>query len=630
MKTPKLLNIFILIALSITIQAQNVGINNTGATPNATALLDLNTGNNFASPKGMGLLIPNVSLISTTDIITVPNPINSLLVYNTNAAMTGGFTGYWYYSTVASAWLPLGNAWLTVGNSGTVDGTNFIGTTDDKPFNIRINNIAAGRIENTTNGNANTFFGYRAGQPNLGAYNSFFGSFAGSQTTGGIYNTGIGSSALQNNTVGMQNTALGFNALIYNTTGGFNVGIGLNALGGNNSGSSNTAVGVAALGNNVAANGNVGIGYWALTNNSASNNVGIGCFAMQHNITGTNNVALGVEALWQGTQSNNNTALGHLALFHDSTGANNNSGMGYEVLYNNFSGSNNVASGYQALFTNVSGSNNTAFGYQADVVSNNLTNATAIGNGAKVSVSNTMVFGNASITDNYFTGNVHATCGILACSDARYKKEIKPLTNLLTNLRKLEPVNYYFKTEQELLKDGISSNAFQGRDDKELQIGFIAQQVEPLFPELVHTDKEGYKSIDYSRLTPILVEAIKEQQQQIDELKKVVAALSSNNIVTATNRIAINLSDKDVAVLNPNTPNPFAEQTVIEYNIPSTANLAQLLFYDAKGKQIKTINITEKGQGQLILFANDLSNGIYNYALIIDGQLIDTKKMIKQ
>jgi hypothetical protein len=629
MKTTKLLNIFVSTALSITIQAQNVGINSTGATPNATALLDLNTGNNFASPKGMGLLVPNVSLTSTTDIITVPGPVNSLLVYNTNVAMAGGFAGYWYYSTSASAWLPLGMAWLTIGNSGTIDGTNFIGTIDDKPFNIRINNTTAGRIENSTNGNANTFFGYRTGQSNSGYSNSFFGCNAGLQNIGGSNNTGIGTSALANNNIGTQNTALGVNALVYNTSGSYNTGIGTGALSVNYTGSLNTAVGVAALAGNNAANSNVAIGYWALTNNSANNNIGIGVFAMQNNKTGTNNVAMGVQALWNSTQSNNNTAIGHEALFHDSTGVNN-SGTGYYVLYNNFSGSNNVASGYQALFTNVSGSNNTAIGYQADVVSNNLSNATAIGNGAKVSVSNTMVFGNASITDNYFTGNVHATCGILTCSDARYKKEIKPISFSLNNLLKLEPVNYYFKTEEELLRDGISSDAFHGMNNKEKQIGFIAQQVEPLFPELVHTDKEGYKSIDYSRLTPILVEAIKEQQQQIDELKKVVASIFSNSSTVATNRMTVNLSDKDVAVLNPNAPNPFAEQTVIEYNIPSTANLAQLLFYDAAGKQIKTVTITGKGQGQLIVFASDLSNGIYSYTLIIDGQLIDTKKMVKQ
>ena len=50
----------------------------------------------------------------------------------------------------------------------------------------------------------------------------------------------------------------------------------------------------------------------------------------------------------------------------------------------------------------------------------------------------------------------------------------------------------------------------------ERQLGFSAQEVEKLFPEVVTTDANGYKSVDYGRLTPVLVEAIKEQQKQID------------------------------------------------------------------------------------------------------------------
>lgn len=70
--------------------SQNVGINTTGALPNASAGLDID----FTSK---GLLVPRVFLSSTTDVATIPAPATSLLVYNTNAAMTGGAVGYWYY-----------------------------------------------------------------------------------------------------------------------------------------------------------------------------------------------------------------------------------------------------------------------------------------------------------------------------------------------------------------------------------------------------------------------------------------------------------------------------------------------------------------------------------------------------
>jgi len=57
------------------------------------------------------------------------------------------------------------------------------------------------------------------------------------------------------------------------------------------------------------------------------------------------------------------------------------------------------------------------------------------------------------------------------------------------------------------------------------QIGFSAQEVEKIFPEVVMTDSKGYKSIDYGKLTPVAVEAIKEQQHEINEMKKQIAEL---------------------------------------------------------------------------------------------------------
>ena len=86
--------------------SQNVGINKTGATPNASAILDLSTGNTH-----VGFLAPQASLVSTTDVATIASPATGLIVYNTNAAMTlGNGVGYYYWS---------GTAWLYLYNSGS-------------------------------------------------------------------------------------------------------------------------------------------------------------------------------------------------------------------------------------------------------------------------------------------------------------------------------------------------------------------------------------------------------------------------------------------------------------------------------------------------------------------------------
>ena len=135
------------------ISGQNIGINATGATPNVSSILDLNTGNNFTSPNGKGLLIPNVALTSVNDIVTISAPPTSLLVYNTassGAGLTAVVAGYYYFDGVK--WVRLqtsagtGADWSTIGNSGTVPGTNFLGTTDNKDVVFKTNNTEYMRL----------------------------------------------------------------------------------------------------------------------------------------------------------------------------------------------------------------------------------------------------------------------------------------------------------------------------------------------------------------------------------------------------------------------------------------------------------------------------------------------------
>lgn len=82
-------------------------------------------------------------------------------------------------------------------------------------------------------------------------------------------------------------------------------------------------------------------------------------------------------------------------------------------------------------------------------------------------------------------------------------------------------------------------------------------------------------------------------------------------------------------MLSQNVPNPFAEKTVISYNIPTTVAQAQIHFYNAEGKIINSVDIKERGNGELTVFANDLSSGIYTYTLVADGKIVATKKMMK-
>jgi len=67
----------------------------------------------------------------------------------------------------------------------------------------------------------------------------------------------------------------------------------------------------------------------------------------------------------------------------------------------------------------------------------------------------------------------------------------------------------------------LRADEFKDRNfNTDKQLGVIAQEIEPIYPELVKTDDKGYKSVDYARITPILIEAIKELKREVDGLKE--------------------------------------------------------------------------------------------------------------
>lgn len=106
--------------------------------------------------------------------------------------------------------------------------------------------------------------------------------------------------------------------------------------------------------------------------------------------------------------------------------------------------------------------------------------------------------------------------GTTYASDARFKQNITPIQNPLQKLQLLNGVEYEMKGSQ------FSKLHFTpGR-----QMGLLAQEVEKVIPEVVN-EKEGYKGVDYAKLVPLLIESIKEQQKQIDELKRVIQQLQN-------------------------------------------------------------------------------------------------------
>src|SRR3989338_5233007 len=290
---------------------------------------------------------------------------------------------------------------------------------------------------------------------------------------------------------GTENMFVGRNAGNFSISGDYNTGVGIDALKNLNSGDRNTAVGPGALMSVVSGSNNTAVGKDALRNSTASYNV-----------------AVGHEAIMTLTGGGDNVALGNNAL----------------RLLSNDSG--NTAIGYNSLDSITEGDNITALGYNTDVA-NGKTNVAAIGANAFASQSHTMVFGDGDVvgwgfgvqpgayairvgTDTLNGNGARLTLGGVwqNASDISKKHDIKDILYGLDEVLALHPVEFRWKNSTNNQKD----------------IGFIAQEVEKVIPEIV-SGVDGDKAVGYANLTPVLVQAIKELNEENEMLERRIETL---------------------------------------------------------------------------------------------------------
>jgi hypothetical protein len=241
--------------------------------------------------------------------------------------------------------------------------------------------------------------------------------------------------------------------------------------------------------------------------------------------------------------------------------------------------------------------------------------------------------GGSSFASNaaYFVGNVFYTGGLIPVSDQKFKKDVNTEENIMPRLMKLQPKSYVFDV------DKYKNMAFSNK----LQHGLISQEVEKVFPELVveafapntSSDKNedgkpvAYKGLNYMGLISMLLKGIQEQQVQIDELKSKIAANTSNTlVVNDKNPLPVEIQNRAFA-LSQNIPNPFSENTTINYTVPATAGKVILAIFDLNGKMLLQYNL-QQGKNNIVVKGNTLSAGMYLYSLIADGQEVLSKKMV--
>jgi trimeric autotransporter adhesin len=512
-------------------QAVGIGTNS----PNASSMLEVNS-------SSKGLLIPRVSLTGTTDITTIANPANALLLYNNNPALPDG-RGFYYWNSVINAWTRLATNtnlnnipyWSHDGNSGTDPAVNFIGTTDNRALLFKTNNILSGKIDPgpnnvffgqsagiaTTSGTNNTFLGHQAGiSDTSGANNLFIGHLAGNLNSNGNENVFVGQEAGKVNTTGSRNVFVGEDAGISNTAGNDHIFIG-NGAARNTTGAFGlpmVAIGSEALAAATSSSSSIAIGHHSLTSATFGTNVAMGYMTLENSTIGDKNTAMGTEALRANTTGNQNTALGHFA------------------LNNNTTGYGNIGIGYRTLEYNTTGNINTAMGYLAGPPSGsvNLSNTTCIGYGAEVTTGNTMVFGNFDVNRFAFgltTTNAQHVIEVGANSsdgNGAYLTQGGNWTNTSSRIKKEDFSNINaIDLLQKIQHLPIQKWKYKGTN--EYHIGPVAEDFYELFK--LGTDDKGISTVDPAG---IALAAIKELivennllKQELQKIKETIDALKT-------------------------------------------------------------------------------------------------------
>ncbi len=380
--------------------------------------------------------------------------------------------------------------------------------------------------------------------------NTFVGISAGNFATTGFHNTANGFDALHANTTGAENTATGYQALFSNTNGSSNTADGHEALISNTSGFNNTASGFSALLSNGTGHDNTASGDSALASNTTGSfNTAVGETALSGNTTGNFNTALGYAAQVGSGNLANATAIGVFATVAESnalvfgcvpancpTGTTPPKvGIGTTTPFAtlDITAPNQVGLFDRGPFSGVGAGldlqTTGTGGLQWEILDTgalaaqgpnklNIRNVNT-GNDVLTILANGQVGIETTAPDNTLTVNGSAdkpgggSWGTF--SDRRLKTIHGSYQSGLSQILKLNPVRYRYRQENPL-----------GIRDGEEHVGLVAQEVQKVIPEAVSANSQGYLLVNNDPIVWSMLNAIKQQQQQIQQQQTRMAKLT--------------------------------------------------------------------------------------------------------
>ena len=245
--------------------------------------------------------------------------------------------------------------------------------------------------------------------------------------------------------------------------------------------------------------------------------------------------------------------------------------------------------------------------------------------------------------DVYTTGSIYAS-SVYTPSDYRLKSDIKSVSNscldkvLDMNIvefkykqRELEPVEAAekAKSSKRLLQDKDEPATWYEEDKafmKNKHYGLIAQELQEIYPDLVVEGEDGFLGVNYMEIIPLLIRSIQELNAKVEQYENGNAPIKK----AQTRSVGEEATDINAVVttLYQNEPNPFTESTLIQCDVAEDVVKADLYIYDMNGKQIAVYPVAQRGATEITIEGESLEAGMYLYALITDGKVVDTKRMI--
>lgn len=226
-------------------------------------------------------------------------------------------------------------------------------------------------------------------------------------------------------------------------------------------------------------------------------------------------------------------------------------------------------------------------------------------------------------------GNINHYGTFNSISDKNFKTNIEEIGEKAGYgvLKDIKEINIYkYNLDTKALYERMGHKTEDIKADEKIHFGVIAQELQTIYPNLINEDEYGTLTVNYIELIPLLIQSIKELNDEIDQIAKITGY--ERGIAKAKSNInSVNDITAPTNILYQNTPNPFKESTTIRFHLSDDVKDASICIFDMQGKMLKKYNVSTNDE-QLTINAFELGEGMFLYTLIADGKEIDTKRMI--